>query len=392
MGRLRWASAILAPGLLLPIANISTAWAAAPDPATCALQYLASVQATSGAVGGQPGVTADYIFGAAAAGFDPTTLKKSGGSSAFDYLEAGIGGSLTNAALVAKEALAAIDGKLEPTAFGGNDLLTGLDATYSPATHLYGDGETYTQALAILALTAAADSSHPLPAAAVTELIAAQDSDGSWDFQGVKDTAGGGDTNSTAIAIQALVAAGTPTSDASVTAALTYLHGQQLSDGGFPYNDAFPPAFSDPDSDANVIQGLRAAGEDPSGLAWTKGGHTALTDILTFESSANGGFTYPGNPGPDAFTTSQVPAGIKAVPFPGGTTWTADAALPAGICAAAVASGGGRPVATPPVTATATAGRANPATTDTTSILFLALAILASLAMTFRTWSRRLPR
>ncbi|HLY14085.1 MAG TPA: hypothetical protein VKR24_07020 [Candidatus Limnocylindrales bacterium] len=389
MGRLRWASAILATGLLLLIPNVSTAWAAAPDPATCALQYLASGQATSGAVGGQPGVTADFIFGAAAAGFDPTTLKKSGGSSAFDYLEAGIGGSLSNAALVAKEALAAIDGKLDPTAFGSTDLLTALDATYDSTTHRYGDGETYTQALALLALTAAADSSHPLPAAAVTELIGAQDTDGSWDFQGVKDAAGGGDTNSTAIAIQALVAAGTPTSDASITAALTYLHSQQLSDGGFPYNHAFPPAFSDPDSDANVIQGLLAAGEDPGGPAWTKSGHTALTNILTFQSPANGGFTYPGNPGPDAFTTSQVPAGIKEIPFPGSTSWTADRALPAGICAAAVSSGGGHPVATPPVTATVAAAAADPATTDTTWVLFLALAILGSLGISRRIWSRR---
>ena len=391
MGRLRWASAILASGLLLLILNVATAWAAAPDPATCALQYLASGQVASGAVGGQPGVTADYIFGAAAAGFDPSTLKKSGGSTVYDYLEAGIGGSLTNAALVAKEALAAIDGKLDPTAFGSTDLLTALDATYDSTTHLYGDGETYTQSLAILALTAAADSSHPLPAAAVTELIAAQDTDGSWDFQGVKDAAGGGDTNSTAIAIQGLVAAGTPTSDPSITAALAYLHSQQLSDGGFPYNDAFPPAFSDPDSDANVIQGLLAAGQDPSSPAWTKGGHTVLANILTFQLSANGGFTYPGNPGPDAFTTSQVPAGIKGVPFPGSTSWTADAALPAGICAAATSSG--RPVATPPVTATGLVPEpADPGTTETSSILFLGLASLAALGISRRTWSRRSPR
>ena len=68
MGRLRWASAILATGLLL--INVPAAWAA-PDPATCALQFLASGQASDGSVGGAPGVTADYIFGAAAAGFDP---------------------------------------------------------------------------------------------------------------------------------------------------------------------------------------------------------------------------------------------------------------------------------------------------------------------------------
>lgn len=384
MGRLRWASAILATGLFL--IQVPAVWAA-PDPATCALQYLASGQAANGSVGGAPGVTADYIFGAAAAGFDPTTLKKSGGSTAFDYLEVGIGGSLSNAALVAKEALAAIDAKLDPTAFGGHDLLTALDATFGSTTHAYGDGQTYTQSLAILALVAAADAAHPLPASAATELIAVQDTDGSWDFQGVKDAAGGGDTNSTAIAIQALVAAGTASSDPSITAALAYLHSQQLNDGGFPYNDAFPPAFSDPDSDANVIQALVAAGEDPTAPAWTKGGHTAPANILTFQSAANGGFTYPGNPGPDAFTTSQVPAGLARVPFPGSTAWTAGTSLPAGICAAAVASG--RPGATPPATASLTLTAADGGGSGS---LVALLGLLAALLVSLRVWSRRLQR
>ena len=77
-----------------------------------------------------------------------------------------------------------------------------------------------------------------------------------------------------------------------------------------------------------MIQGLVAAGENPAGPAWTKSGHTALTNVLTFQDAANGGFTYPGNPGPDAFTTSQVPAGLAKVPFPGSTAWTAGASAP----------------------------------------------------------------
>lgn len=388
MGRLRWASAILATGLLL--VNVPATWAA-PDPATCALQYLAGQQAASGGVGGQAGVTADYIFGAAAAGFDPNKLKAASGKTAYDYLEAGAGASLTNAALVAKEALAALDGKLDPTSFGGQDLLSALDATYSTTTHAYGDGETYTQSLAILTLVAAADAGHPLPAAAVTELTAVQDSDGSWDFQGVKDAAGGGDTNSTSIAIQALIAAGKPASDAAIVSGLAYLASQQLADGGFPYSPAFGPPFSDPDSDATVIQGLVAAGENPAGPAWTKSGHTALTNVLTFQDAANGGFTYPGNPGPDAFTTSQVPAGLAKVPFPGSTAWTAGATLPAGLCAAAAPSptptGSNRPVATPPATAMAGGPADSPRPDD--GLPILVLAGLGALVIGGRARSRR---
>jgi len=393
--RHRWASAILATGLLLITVPVTSAASPhAPDPAasaTCALRYLAGQQRADGSVGGQAGVSADYIFGAAAAGFDPTKLKASSGKTVYDYLETGIGGSLSNAALVAKEALAAIDGKLDPTAFGSSDLLTALDATYNSTTHAYGDAETYTQSLAILALAAAANGSHPLPAAAVTELISVQDTDGSWDFQGIKDAAGGGDTNSTSVAIQALIAAGKPASDPSITKGLAYLADQQLSDGGFPYSEAFGPPASDPDSDAVVIQGLVAAGENPSGSAWTKAGHTALTNALTFQDSKNGGFTFPGNSGPDAFTTSQVPAGLLQVPFPGSTSWTAGAALPPALCPAAAPSpkpsGGTGPIATPP----ATSSIAPPANYqgDSELPIVLGLTTLAAVIIGCRVWARR---
>jgi hypothetical protein len=393
--RFRWASAILATGLLLIIVPVTSAASPhAPSPAasaTCALRYLAGQQGADGSVGGQAGVSADYVFGVAAAGFDPTKLKASSGKTVYDYLEAGIGGSLGNAALVAKEALAAIDGKLDPTAFGSSDLLTALDATYDSTTHAYGDAETYTQSLAILALTAAASGAHPLPAAAVTELISVQDTDGSWDFQGVKDAAGGGDTNSTSVAIQALIAAGKPASDPSITKALAYLAAQQLSDGGFPYSDAFGPPASDPDSDAVVIQGLVAAAENPSGPAWTKSGNTALTNALTFQDSKNGGFTFPGNSGPDAFTTSQVPAGLVQVPFPGSTSWTAGATLPPGLCKAAAPSpkpsGGTGPVATPPATSSIGA-TANDRDGGRLPVV-IGLTTLAALIVGSRAWARR---
>ncbi len=141
-----------------------------------------------------------------------------------------------------------------------------------------------------------------------------------------------------------------------------------------------------------MIQGLVAAGEDPSAPAWTKGGHTALTNLRTFQDAANGGFTFPGNPGPDAFTTSQVPAGLAQVPFPGRTTWTTGATLPSGVCAAVAPSpsGSARPIATPP--ATATGARPGPAPADSGWLPLLALLGLAGVTVTARARSRRLPR
>ena len=220
---------------------------------------------------------------------------------------------------------------------------------------------------------------------------------------GLKDNAAGADTNSTAIAIEALIAAGVPVADPSVVAALAYLRGQQLADGGFPYSEAFGPPFSDPDSDATVAQALVAAGEDPAGAAWTKSGKTALTNALVCQDAATGGFTYPGNPGPDAFTTSQVPAGLERVAFPGSTAWTRQAAIPSGLCAddavspsptASAAPSGSvaptatsRPVVTPPVTS-ALGGLPRDPAPDELPFFVVVSAAGASIVL-LRLWTRR---
>jgi hypothetical protein len=374
---------------------------AVPDAATCALQYLAAQQGADGALVA-PGVTEDFIFGAAAAGFDPSTLAASGGASAYHYLAAHAAAVAGDTGASSKLSLAVLVGRLDPTAFGGQDLLADLDATYHSATGLYGTGQTFPQALAILAVTAAADAGHPLPPASVTHLKDVQNTDGSWNYLGVKDAPGGSDTNSTAIAIQALVAAGVPKTDPSVTAALASLGAQQLGDGGFPYSDAFGPPASDPDSDAIVIQALVAAGQDPAGAAWTKGGHTPRQNMLTFRDAATGGFTYPGNPGPDAFTTSQVPAGLAGVPFPGNRDWTRGAKLPSGTCASGgptsapsahpspSRTGGTRPGVTPPSTSSATGDSSGEAPTGGLALIVLIFA--AALLVATRWWIRRTSR
>lgn len=395
-------SVIVAAALALPgsVAVGVPAALAAPDAATCALMYLHSQQGADGLLG-SAGVTGDYIFGAAAAGYDPTTLAAPGGATAYDYLAAHASGVAGDAGAISKLSLAVIVGHLDPTAFGGQDLLADLAATYDATTGAFGDGGTYAQSLAIMTLVAAADAGHPLPASAVAHLRAAQDTDGSWNYLGVKDTPGGSDTNSTAIALQALAAAGVPSSDPSVTAGLAYLGAQQLADAGFPYSDAFGPPFSDPDSDATVIQALVAVGENPAGASWQKGGVTPRQNMLGFRDAATGGFVYPGNPGPDAFTTSQVPAGLAGVPFPGNTVWTSGAKLPAGTCGASAPTptpkptpkptgDGGVAGVTPPSTSTGTAGTTGEAPTG--SAILVLLVFLAGLFLASRTWIRRLSR
>ena len=83
--------------------------------------------------------------------------------------------------------------------------------------------------------------------------------------------------------------------------AIAYLHAQQNSDGGFTFS---APGPSDPDSDALVIQALVALGQDPSGAIWTDGGKTVFDDLDRVRQPTADSHSR-GNPGPDAFTTSQ---------------------------------------------------------------------------------------
>ncbi|MHB8510316.1 MAG: hypothetical protein ACYDGR_16995 [Candidatus Dormibacteria bacterium] len=324
--------------------------ALAATPATLALQYLERNQKADGSLEGGtangPGETEDLVLGAAANGFDPNTLRAASCNSAYDYLAsiASDGTALKDSkgnivpAKVAKMTLAVVVGGLDPRTFGApnpRDLLATLQATYQPGTGAYGAGAyAFDQSLAILALKGAANPSYPIPAAALTYLEGAQDADGGWGYFGSSDT------NSTAMALMALAAAGANNGRA---AALTYLHSEQTSagNGGFAFSSAYGTT-SDPDSDSIVIQGLVAAGQDPTTSTWTTGGKTPMSDLLTFQDPASssptyGGFTFTlplsSNP-PDTFTTSQVPAGLAMKPFPIARTYVSGTQLPGQACPA----------------------------------------------------------
>ncbi|HVA87405.1 MAG TPA: hypothetical protein VNF73_13960 [Candidatus Saccharimonadales bacterium] len=320
------ASAILA-GVLCFVPFVGAL--AGPDPTTNALQYLVHQQAADGSLDHALGETEDLILGTAAANFDPNTLVACGGRAAFDFLSASVAKAEADAGSTAKLILAVVAGRRDAHAFAGQDLVVHLQSLYNAGSGAYGNGATFGQSLAILALKA---TSQPIPAAAVQQLASLQDSDGSWNYQTAANSTAG-DTNSTAVALEALAAAGVVPSAASVTKALTYLHGQQDADGGFPYQTG-SGVSSDPDSDALVIQGLTAVGENPTGTTWTKNGKIVFDDLLS-RQAADGGFVFPGNKGPDAFTTSEVPAGLAHAPLPGPVTWTAGAAIPALSCPAA---------------------------------------------------------
>jgi hypothetical protein len=362
--RLMAASATLATATALCLTAPALA---ACDPATQALVYLSSQQKASGSIDDAVGETADFVLGATAAGYDPNTLAASSGKSPFDWfiadVQSGSPKSTTDPNADGKLIQAVVAGRRDPRNFGSVNLLAKLQSFYQPSTGAYASpsnpsdpcaasaNAAICQSNAILGLRAANDSGYPVPANAVTFLKSLQATAGPT--QGAWGSYSPGDTNATSMALMALTAAGdTASNDAGTySSAFTFLHSQQdPASGGFPYAAAFGTA-SDPDSDALVVQGLVAAGQDPSSGSWTNLKGNAPTDILRFQDPGTGGFTFPGNPGPDAFTTSEVPAAIKQAPFPvspfsyvRGTalpTSCAAAASPSPVSAAGTTTGGG---------------------------------------------------
>ncbi len=189
--------------------------------------------------------------------------------------------------------------------FGGVDLLKVITDSYDAATGHYGKDVTG-QALVILALSATGQA---VPGPALDWLVGAQAADGGWSFDGTKE-AGKADTNTTGLVLQALAGHGSTRSNAP---ALTYLHAQQNADGGFAYQKG-PGADSDSNSTALVIMGLRAAGEDAAGASWRQGGKSPL-DLLLSLQNASGAFRYQASQADDnaGATYQALPALAGAV-------------------------------------------------------------------------------
>ena len=345
MRRLVIASAILATLLTTPIGAAAASPTATPAPiptagptfpstatdsarATAALSYLLAAQSPDGSIDKSLGETADYIIGAAAAGYDPATLTgcTAGGTGALTFLATASDAATTDAAKTGKTILAVVASGLDPAAFSGRNLVGRLAALYHAGTGAYGDGSTFAQAFAILAVDA---SGGTVPPAATAKLAALQDGDGSWSYGKAPVAAGSGDTNSTAMALMALDAAGVHSADAT---GFAYLVTQQLADGGFPYQNSttYGTPASDPDSDSVVLQALVAVGQDPTSGTWSKGSANVLTSLRASQIN-DGGFYFPGS-GESAFTTSEVPAALAGVPYGAATHPKAGASVPATGC------------------------------------------------------------
>ncbi len=282
------------------------------DAAGKALAWLATKQNADGGFsdGFSPnsgvGPTSDAIVAIVSAGQDAGAWKKNG-ASPLDYIGAKVrAGKVTKPGDIAKTIIATVATDRNSRNVGGVDLVAKLNSLHKAGGF---GGTLYEDTLAVLAFANAGQS---VPEDVIARLIAAQTKDGAWAFTG--DTAAGaGDTNTTALVVQALIATGHRD---AIGRALDYFRRTQNGDAGWPYQ--VPSAYgteTDANSTANVIQALLAAGE-PMGN-WSKEGRSdPLGALIRLQDDKTGAFNYQASlPGANLLATMQAIPALKGATF-----------------------------------------------------------------------------
>jgi prenyltransferase beta subunit len=311
--------------LLAPVAaRAQTATPAAGSPVANAAAWLEKQQAADGGFLGfsgtsDAGTTADAILALAAARNAGVKVDL---TQAVDFLEKNaLVYAQTGPGQAAKLVLTIVAAGGDPTDVENVNPLSIVEVSAKSETGQIGFGP-FDHALGVLALVATGSD---VPSKAIDVFRTTQLEDGSWSFDGTTAN-GGGDTNTTAVAIQALVAAGEG-NDSMVAKALDYLKSVQTGAGGFPFQKGQAPK-GDANSTAIVVQAIVALGQDPASADWKN----AAAALAAFQNPS-GAFRYTDDqPDDNLFATVQAIPAIAGQPYP----------------IAASAGGDGTDVATPP--------------------------------------------
>lgn len=315
--------------LVLPLAamvaafSILTASAAIPekDAVNKGSAYLQGKLKADGSYGGDSfGQNADAILAVRAAGFDPAMDMLPGGKTPADYLKANAAAQ-NKPASAGKAAVAAKAAGLDPKNVGGANLIATITGGYDASKGTYASDD-FSQSIAMLGL---ACTGNTVPSAALSALKATQLSDGGWGFGGSSDP------DTTAIAMQALLAGGVAKDDPAITKATTWIKTNQLPDGGW----GFAPE-SNTSSTAYVVQALFAAGQSIDIPIYILPGASPRTYLLS-QQNADGSFT----------GFDPVIATAQTVPALAGRTYCNSADTP-------ITQVRQQPTATPSATASAT--------------------------------------
>jgi hypothetical protein len=277
-----------------------------------AVGYIASQQKNNGSIPAfSPiGSTSDAVLAFVAAGTGRPSMR-----AALAYLTTQVElGNVTSVGLRAKVALALSAAGRDPRNVEGRNLILELRRAFdgSPLP------QVFDTALAILAIEAAGGETPP---AAVQRLIANQCPDGGWPFDRYRSAVEDGhcfsgdagsdfflsDTNSTALVVMALEAAG---AEASVNPFGFLRNIRDARRGGWGYTWGF--TSTDANSTALVLQAYAAAGREPPRAA-----ERALRSLQYARCGAFAfGYSGGGPTAPDVGATIGAVPGIRGLAMP----------------------------------------------------------------------------
>jgi energy-coupling factor transport system substrate-specific component len=270
--------------------------------------YLLAAQNADGGFGPAPGQPSVQLYagwaalGLAAAGENPLDVQR-GGHSVLDYIAAGLAantdpGSLERTILVVRAAG-------EPAqSFGGRNLVSALEADIGRNGSV--SDQTNLTAFAVLALRAAGVALAP---DTLSWLVRQQDSDGGFNFA---VRGGSSDVDDTGAVLEALAGQGGPAAAHARAQAIQFIRSQQDRDGGFA---AQPGSGSNAQSTAFAVQGLLAAGIAPPSLH--RGGAPSPLDYLRSLVAADGHIRYSrGSDQTPVWVTGEALMALDRKPLP----------------------------------------------------------------------------
>lgn len=283
---------------------------AAPQAVAAAdgLQWLRTQQSdTNGGYGGMS-ASIETLIAVGANGCDPAEWRNGDGNpSLLAYLSADrMSTYADDAAGAGKTAVALAAAQEVVTNYLGLNLVISITTHYSDTEGSYSNGAGG-QTWAMMGLVAGQQT---VPVTATDYLTGLMKVEGCWEWE----TGFGCDTNTTALAVQALLASGVPTDNVAVVSGTTWLKSAQNSDGGFPYDpQSIWGTESDTNSTAYVLQALLAAQEDLSMLTYG----TPVDYLLSMQQTSGQFYWQGSSAGMDSQSpTRQVVPPLLDRPFP----------------------------------------------------------------------------